>query len=41
MPKAYDIHYVWILFIIKQNVDMHGGATTSHAMKAYVGIDES
>ncbi len=30
-----------ILFIIKQNVNMHGGATTSSAMNAYVGIDES
>jgi hypothetical protein len=30
-----------ILFIIKQNVDMRGGATTSHAMNAYGGIDES
>jgi hypothetical protein len=30
-----------ILFIIKQNVNMHGGVTISNAMNAYVGIDES
>jgi len=30
-----------ILFIIKQNVDVHGGATISQVMNAYVGIDES
>jgi hypothetical protein len=30
-----------ILFTIKQNVDVHGGATISQVMNAYVGIDES
>jgi len=30
-----------IFFIIKQNVNMHGGATISQVMNAYVGINES